>query len=130
MRLRNLAHQAELSDVDFDVALLVNSYQYMRLGSALEPAAGDSHRELFHMLSQVCRGRLIFHNRLEFTDLQQSVQREARVDAQTDYHPAEILTAASEFFQVRRVGGSALRPILLLDNRRGFTWREGTSARS
>jgi hypothetical protein len=124
MRLRDLAHQAEAAEVDFDVALLVNSYQYMRLGSALEPAAGESHRELFQMLSKVCRGRLIFHNRLEFSDLQESVQRQARPDATTDYHPADILAAASEFFQVRRVGGSTLRPILLLDNRRGFTWRE------
>ena len=124
MRLRDLAHQAEVTDVDFDVALLVNTYQYMRLGSGLEPAAGSSHRELFQMLSRVCRGRVIFHNRLELSDLQESVQREARPDAKTDYHPAEILSAASEFFQIRRVGGSALRPILLLDNRRGYTWRE------
>jgi hypothetical protein len=124
LRLQELAHQAEVAEADFDVALLVNTYQYMRLGSGLEPAAGSSHRELFHMLSKVCRGRLIFHNRLELSDLQESVRSEARADATADYHPAEILAAASEFFQIRRAGGSALRPILLLDNRRGFTWRE------
>lgn len=124
LRLRDLAHQAEVTEIDFDVALLVNTYQYLRLGSGLEPAAGGSHRELFQMLSKVCRGRLIFHNRLELSDLQESVRREARPEATADYHPAEILAAASEFFQIRRVGGSALRPILLLDNRRGFTWRE------
>jgi hypothetical protein len=128
MRLRDLAHQAKVGDVDFDVALLVNTYQYMRLGSGLEPAAGGSHRELFQLLSQVCRGRLIFHNRLELSDLQESVQREARPDATSDYHPAEILAAASEFFQIRRVGGSALRPILLMDNRRGYTWRESPNS--
>jgi len=123
-RLRELSHKAQADQADFDVGLLVNTYQYLRLGSSLEPAAGNSHRELFYMLSQVCRGRLIFHNRLEFTDLQDSVQQEASVEGSKDYHPGEILTAASEFFQVRKVGGSALRPILLLDNRRGYTWRE------
>lgn len=117
LRLTELASSLEEHGGPFDTALLVNTYQYLRLGSEREPAAATSHRELFALLHQICRGRLIFHNRLSFRDLQQTVRdRTCAADAR-DYSPEAILAAADEFFTIRRASFNRVRPILVMDNR-------------
>ncbi|HTI51067.1 MAG TPA: hypothetical protein VL475_08950 [Planctomycetaceae bacterium] len=102
----------------FQVALLVNTYQYLVFGSTVAPAASHDHSEIFRLLRQVCSGRLIFHNRLSFADLQSDPQERARQEGTgCVYEPGPIREAAARFFHVTPLDPWSRRPVWLLDAR-------------
>lgn len=101
----------------FDVALLINTYQYLVFGSEVAPPVSPDHREIFRLLRAVCSGRLIFHNRLSFADLQRDPQNRGRFLGNCVYEPQLIREAASEFFDVVALDRWSARPVWLLDAR-------------
>ena len=121
--LPELANRIDDFGGPFQTALLDNTYQYLRLGSEFAPGVGGSHRELFEWLGRICSGRLVFHNRLSFDDLQKSVQVRTPAHEAKDYSPKSILEAADEFFIVQSSTGDPLRPLLVLENRAAIPGR-------
>lgn len=115
--LNELAARIDEFGGPFDVALLINTYQYLVFGSEVGPPLSSDHREIFRMLRQVCSGRLIFHNRLSFADLQRDPQNRASDAGKCSYEPELIRQAASEFFDIVALDSWSRRPVWLLDAR-------------
>ena len=118
LTLRDLAQRIDEFGGPFQTALIVNSYQYMYCGSNLAPSVYRDHREVFRDLKQVCWGRVIFHNRLTFREVQPHAQARAIRDGKADhYHPEGIRAAAAEFFRITELPSWQRRPIWLLEPR-------------
>lgn len=116
--LQQLADRIDEFGGPFQVALLVNTYQYLILGSEVAPPISQNHREVFQLLRRICSGRLIFHNRLSAADLQTGQRERARcIDASQCYERETIHQAAEEFFRVRPLDPWSRRPVWLLDAR-------------
>lgn len=100
-RLDDLVTDVESGAPPFEVALLVNAYQYFYFGSDRDERAVLDHRVLFKRMRRVCEGRLIFSNRIDLERLPDGVQeRAARLDAADGYHAQAVRDAAEEFFRV------------------------------
>jgi hypothetical protein len=100
----------------FQTALLINTYQYLFFGSTVAPAISQDHGHIFGLLRKVCSGRLVFHNRVRFSDLQSNPQeRAAREGTGQLYQPGAIRAAAEEFFRVTALRKWLGRPVWLLD---------------
>ncbi|MFN0056244.1 MAG: hypothetical protein ACKV0T_29205 [Planctomycetales bacterium] len=100
----------------FQTALLVNTYQYLILGSSVAPAVSHDHAEVFRLLRQVCNGRLIFHNRLSLDDLQSDPrERAGQLGRSFRYEPEVIHAAASHFFHIQSADRTTRRPVWVMD---------------
>lgn len=118
LTLPELADRIDEFGGPFQTALLVNTYQYLVLGSSVGPPVSHDHRVIFGLLRRVCSGRLIFHNRLSLADLQSEPQERARrAGNDVEYEPAAIYAGASSHFQVRELDSWSRRPVWLLDAR-------------
>ncbi|HVW03101.1 MAG TPA: hypothetical protein VHB77_22260 [Planctomycetaceae bacterium] len=118
LTLPELAARIDEFGGPFQTALVINSYQYMYCGSNLAPSVYRDHREIFRDLRQVCWGRVVFHNRLKFREVQPHAQARAIRDRKADsYHPAGIRAAAAEFFRITELPCWQRRPIWLLEPR-------------
>jgi hypothetical protein len=118
LALPELAERIDEFGGPFQTALLINTYQYLVFGSSVAPAASHDHFEIFRLLRQVCSGRLIFHNRLLFSDLQSDPQERARQEGiGCDYSPAVIHEAALRYFRITPLDPWSRRPLWLLDAR-------------
>ena len=116
LTLPELADRIDEFGGPFQTVLLINTYQYLFFGSTVAPAISQDHREIFRLLRDVCCGRLIFHNRVRFSDLQSNPQeRAARAGTEALYHPAAIRAAAEELFRVTTLRKWLGRPVWLLD---------------
>jgi hypothetical protein len=100
----------------FQTVLLINTYQYLFFGSTIAPPVGQDHGEIFRLLRAVCSGRLVFHNRVAFADLQSDPQeRASRAGTGALYHPRAIREAAEAYFRVTELRRWLGRPVWLLD---------------
>ncbi|MCA8981880.1 MAG: class I SAM-dependent methyltransferase, partial [Planctomycetes bacterium] len=77
-RLDELAAEVEAGAAPFEVALLVNAYQYFYFGSDRDERAVLDHRWLFQRMRTVCSGRLIFSNRVDLERLPDNVRERER----------------------------------------------------
>ncbi len=99
LKLHELAATIDKFGGPFDVALLVNTYQYLFFGSDRTADCYESHERIFELIRQTCRGRLIFNNRTELKDCQNK-EAVARAGARADEYTTEkILGAAGKFFK-------------------------------
>ena len=116
MRLHELALQIEDFGGAFDAALLINSYQYLYFGSDRFKEAYLSHDKIFRDLRKVCKGRVIFNNRIEAERLQDYPAKiAAGPDMKESYNTETVFTAASKYFKVDRVGKIRKYPIWTMD---------------
>lgn len=114
--LPELAERIDEFGGPFQTGLLINTYQYLVLGSAVGPPVSHDHREIFRLLRKVCSGRLIFHNRLSLADLQSDPQdRARRANQPVEYEPAAIHAGAAEYFSVNEIDSRSRRPVWVLD---------------
>lgn len=104
----------------FDLALLVNTYQYLYFGSRRESHAYRDHAAIFaHLAALVAPGgTLLFSNRVELKRCPGHVQdlaRESGLGAQ--YNPAAIRAAAEVHFAVEERGKLGRIPLWRLVRR-------------
>ena len=116
MRLHELALQIDDFGGPFDTALVINSYQYLYFGSNRFKEAYLSHNDIFRDLRKVCKGRVIFNNRIELEKLQRYPAKIATSTAMTEIYDTEtVFVAASEYFKVDRIGKIGKYPIWTMD---------------
>ncbi len=100
----------------FQTVLLINCYQYLYFGSSRSPVGYRDHRRIFELARQVCAERLLFSNRTETGQLQRYCRAEAaRLGHSHLYTEAAILDAASQYFNVTRIGTINGLPLWNLD---------------
>ncbi len=118
LRLHELAERIDEFGGPFEVAMLVNAYQYLYFGSMIDSSAYFSHDEIFRLIRTVCDGRLIFNNRTELHRCQdyckEAAQREGH---EHKYSTEQILDAASKYFTVNQCGRIGRYPLWSLDAR-------------
>lgn len=121
LRLHELAERIDEFGGPFEVALVVNAYQYLYFGSELCAAAYFSHDEIFRALRSICRGRVIFNNRTELGRAQPYCQAAARRHGHEDLYSTErIIKAASKYFTVTRRGRIGKYPLFAMDAGTGW----------
>lgn len=117
-RLVELAAEVAGGAAPFEVALLVNAYQYLYFGSDRDERAALDHRALFRALRTVCGGRLVFSNRIDIARLPRNVRRRAaQLGAEEDYTPDRVRAAAEESFHVEEQRPLGRIPLWLLHAR-------------
>ena len=80
--------------------------QSLAWGSRKQRAADKAnchHREVFRLLRRVCRGRMVFHNRLDLSDLQGDAIKASRLPDGVQYDAETIVNAAADYFHVQRL---------------------------
>lgn len=117
-RLDDLVADVESGSPPFEVALLVNAYQYFYFGSDRDERAVLDHRTLFDRMRRICDGRLIFSNRIELARLPDNVRaRAAQLRAADGYNPRAVRDAAEEFFRVEELAPLGRIPLWVLHAR-------------
>ena len=118
LQLHRLAERIHDFGGPFQTALLVNTYQYLYFGSSRSPDCYSDHDRIFHLVREVCYGRVIFSNRVRFDQVQQYCQGVGKEKGLAeDYCPDRILHAASRYFHVTDRGRIGRYPIWALDAR-------------
>ena len=119
LQLHELAERIGGFGGPFQTSLVINSYQYFYFGSSRSSDCYLDHREIFHMLRQVCDGRVIFSNRMELNRVQTYCKQAAERHGHDErrYSTETAMAAASEFFEVTRQGKLGNLPIWTLNAR-------------
>lgn len=115
LTLRELAARIDEFGGPFQTILLINSYQYFYFGSDISPDAHASHDEIFQLLRSVCSQRIIFNNRVNIEDCQNSQQVQQNPEKAEHYSRIEIHTAASKYFTVSEHGRIGKYPLWAMD---------------
>lgn len=115
LTLRELAARLDEFGGPFQTVLLINSYQYFYFGSAISPDAYASHSEIFELLRRVCSGRIIFNNRVNIEDCQNSQHVAQAPEKAEHYSRLEIYTAASQYFTISEHGKIGKYPLWAMD---------------
>lgn len=116
LQLDTLADQIDQFGGPFQTVLLANTYQYLFFGSDIGPAY-LSHEKIFDYLNRVCSKRLIFSNRVEKSDCQNTKYVEAAGEMAEDYNREALLKAASKYFTVTYESKIGKYPLFVLDKR-------------
>lgn len=115
LTLRELAAKIDELGGPFQTILLINSYQYFYFGSVISPDSYETHDEIFALLRSICSGRVIFNNRVNVEDCQNSEQVRNAPEKAHHYSRIEILTAAQKYFSVNEHGKIGKYPLLTMD---------------
>jgi len=116
LTLEDLAKNIDNFGGAFQTVLLANTYQYLYFGSDIGPAY-LSHERIFEYLSKVCGERLIFTNRVEKSDCQNTKYVEAAGTCAELYTRQELLDAASKYFTLTFESQIGKYPLFVLDKR-------------
>jgi hypothetical protein len=84
----------------FSTVLLVNTYQYLFFGSDRAADCYLDHDHIFHLIRQVCSGRLIFNNRTELKDCQNQEAVARAGERAKEYETAKLIAAAGLYFKL------------------------------
>lgn len=114
MQLHELAEQIDEFGGPFELLLLLNTYQYLYFGSEGHRERYLDHDLIFKYLRTICRGRIIFNNRLDFTDCQQQVKQLAWSHSKL-YSREAIFSTAKKYFFLTEHGNIGKYPLLTMD---------------
>jgi hypothetical protein len=117
MRLHEIAPRIDQFGGPVDVALVINCYQYLYFGSEYFTESYMSHDKIFSDLRDVCNGRVIFSNRMEFERLQNYPAKKALGPTMTEIYDEETAyAAASKYFKVNRLRKLGRNPLWTMDS--------------
>ena len=116
MQLHELANTIDQFGGKFQTVLLLNIYQYLYFGSAAHPECYRDHDSIFANLKKICSQRVIFNNRIDFSDCQKQVKLLQTPSQYSENYTAEkILSAAEKYFSIKEYGTFGKYPLLALD---------------
>lgn len=115
LTLSELAERIDEFGGPFQTALIINCYQYLYFGSDICPLAHDTHEEIFALMRRVCSGRIIFNNRVNLSDCQNSTQVAQAAQKAEHYSSIEIFAAAGKYFKVTQHGKIGKYPLCTMD---------------
>ena len=115
LTLSELANRIDEFGGPFQTVLVINCYQYLYFGSDISPESHETHDEIFANLRRVCSERVIFNNRVNLEDCQNSTQVQASPQKAEHYSKIEIFTAASNYFEVTQHGRIGKYPLCTMD---------------
>ncbi len=115
LTLGQLAARIDEFGGPFQTVLVINCYQYLYFGSDTSPEAHANHDEIFANLRRVCSERVIFNNRVNLEDCQNTRQIQEAPEKAEHYSQLEIFTAASKYFNVKQHGKIGKYPLCTMD---------------
>ncbi len=113
--LHELAARIDEFGGPFQTILMINSYQYFYFGSDICPESYATHEEIFRHLRTLCSGRVIFNNRVNVEDCQNSQQVQDAPQKAEHYSRLEIYAAASKYFTISEHGKIGKYPLWAMD---------------
>lgn len=115
MELHQLAEQIEHFGGPFQTVLVLNTYQYLYFGSRDYPAHYLNHERIFQLLKKMCGGRIIFNNRLNYSDCQSQIKNMNHASHFCEnYTESKIKTAAQKYFELKEEGTLGGYPLWVL----------------
>lgn len=115
LRLHELAERVNEFGGPFQTLLLINSYQYFYFGSAVSSFSYQSHEEIWDYLRMLCCGRIIFNNRINVRDCQNTDKVIEVPEKAALYTESHLLQAASRHFSIERHGKIGKYPLFTMD---------------
>lgn len=116
MQLHELAPSVQALGGPFQVVLILNTYQYLYFGSDNFPECYLDHDAIFKHLREICSGRIIFNNRIDLDDCQNTrCIALASEQCKANYSEEMALKAASKYFTIQHHGKIGKYPLITLD---------------
>ena len=115
MQLHTLAEQIEAFGGPFQTVLILNTYQYLYFGSDTFFSCYLDNEKIFQYLRKICSGRIIFNNRMELHDCQNTKPISQSGKRGKHYTEKNIVEAASRYFTVKNHGQIGKYPLLTMD---------------
>ena len=113
-RLHELVQHIEEHGGPFQTVLIINQYQYLFFGSDTFPDAYLDHDIIFRDLRKICSQRIIFNNRIDLQDCQNTARIQAASDFRAIYTEEKVREAASRYFRVVKHGTLGRYPLWTL----------------
>jgi hypothetical protein len=116
LKLHELADNIDQFGGAFQTVLVINIYQYLYFGSDTFPDNYLDHDTIFKNLRKICSERIIFNNRINLKDCQ-NTQRIENVDKKwvENYSEKNVMEAASRYFTLKKYGSIGKYPLWLLE---------------
>src|SRR3990167_68741 len=115
LKLHEFANRINEFGGPFQTVLLLNIYQYLYFGSDRFADHYLDHHLIFKNLRDICNQRIIFSNRVNWSDCQNDHWINLAGQKRLDYSEANIMEAASDFFNVSKQGYIGRYPLWTLD---------------
>jgi hypothetical protein len=115
LTLGELAARIDEFGGPFQTMLIINCYQYLYFGSDISTESHASHEEIFDNLRRVCNGRIIFNNRVNLVDCQNTRQVMESPDKAVHYSSIELFAVAAKHFTVTQQGKIGKYPLCTMD---------------
>ncbi|OGT50820.1 MAG: hypothetical protein A3E84_04855 [Gammaproteobacteria bacterium RIFCSPHIGHO2_12_FULL_42_13] len=115
LKLHELAGRIDELGGPYQTVLLLNTYQYLYFGSDDFPVKYLNHDVIFKDLRKVCSQRVIFNNRVNIEDCQNTTCIERANTKKAHYTEERILEAASRYFKVVKHGKLGRYPLWTLE---------------
>jgi hypothetical protein len=115
LTLGELANRIDEFGGPFQTVLIINCYQYLYFGSDKCSESHESHAEIFANLRKICSERIIFNNRVNLEDCQNSAQVQASPEKAEHYSKIELYAAASAYFTITEHGKIGKYPLCTMD---------------
>jgi len=119
MQLHELAERIHEFGGPFQTILLINTYQYLYFGSARSADHYQNHDKIFGILRKICSHRLIFSNRVNLAECQntENIDNTSDTTNRNDYNEKTILESASHYFSIAKHGSIGRYPLWTMDVR-------------
>ena len=115
MQLHELAESIHQFGGPFQTVLILNTYQYLYFGSDTVSTCYLNHDVIFGYLRKICSHRIIFNNRIELEDCQNTARiAVAKMDSEF-YTEKNLLSAAEKYFAVQKHGKIGQYPLFTFD---------------
>jgi len=114
LKLHEFAEQIDQHGGAFQTVLVVNIYQYLYFGSDPYPDCYLDHDTIFRDLRKICSDRVIFNNRVDLEDCQNTQRIQHSKDHSQHYSKEKIIEAASRYFTVEQHGNIGRYPLWVL----------------
>lgn|SRR3990167_1135652 len=115
IRLHELAERIDEFGGPFQTVLVINTYQYLYFGSIYFPEAYLDHDLIFKSLRKICKGRVIFNNRIQLSDCQNVDQIKDASHHSEHYNESKVREVASQYFTLSDHGKIGKYPLLTFD---------------
>lgn len=117
MQLHELAERIEEFGGAFQTVLIINTYQYLYFGSARSEVRYQNHDKIFQYLRKICAKRIIFNNRVNLEECQNTdnINNVANPLHRDEYNEQQIIESASRYFSVIQHGSIGRYPLWCMD---------------
>ena|SRR3990167_10538480 len=117
LKLHEVAARIDEFGGAYQTVLILNTYQYLYFGSDSYPHGYFDHDVIFKNLSKICNQRVIFNNRVNVEDCQNTACIDRVINQKASYSEEKMLEVASNYFKISQYADFGRYPLWTFDVR-------------